>query len=90
MPCSYITVIDAAVETSKTQALNQYADNLMNSSLIRYHENGAVKKKALFEKGVSIRSTSYDVGGQLPGEYTIGEQSAENPWLAYLRQKNGV
>ncbi|RZJ91863.1 MAG: hypothetical protein EOO60_07490 [Hymenobacter sp.] len=74
----------------KVQAVSQYSHNLLDGPLIRYYENGAVEEKALFEKGVCIRSTSYDEAGQITEEYTISEQSPEQPWLTYLRQKSSV
>ncbi|MBO0358414.1 hypothetical protein J0X19_10700 [Hymenobacter sp. BT186] len=72
------------------QSVSYYVGNLLDGPLMRYHENGAVEEKALFEKGVCVRSTSYDEVGQVVEEYTIDEKSAEYPWLMHLRQKMGA
>ena len=80
----------ASYPDGKIQSVSQYVDNLLEGPLISYYENGAVEEKARFEKGVCIRSTSYDEHGQVTKEYTISEESPEYPWLAYLRQKSSV
>jgi antitoxin component YwqK of YwqJK toxin-antitoxin module len=74
----------------RIQSVSQYAGNLLDGPLISYYENGAVEEKAMFEKGVCIRSTSYDENGQVTEEYTISEDSPEYPWLTYLRQKDNA
>lgn len=74
----------------KVQSVSQYANNLLDGPLIRYYEDGTVEEKAMFEKGICVRSTSYDEAGQVLEDYIISEQSAEYPWLAYLRQKSGI
>lgn len=76
--------------TGIVQSVSQYLDNLLDGPLIRYHEGGAVEEKAMFEKGVCIRSTSYDGAGRVIEDYTISEQSPEFPWLTYLRQKSNA
>ncbi|HEX8325914.1 MAG TPA: hypothetical protein VF629_00120 [Hymenobacter sp.] len=74
----------------KIQSVSQYIGNLLDGPLINYYESGAVEEKAIFEKGVCVRSTSYDENGQVVEEYTISEESPEYPWLTYLRQKSHV
>ena len=74
----------------KVQSISHYANNLLDGPLTRYYEDGAVEEKAVFEKGVCVRSTSYDEADQVLEEYAISEQSPDYPWLAYLRQKSGV
>jgi antitoxin component YwqK of YwqJK toxin-antitoxin module len=74
----------------KIQSVSQYVGNLRDGPLISYYENGAVEERAMFEKGVCIRSTSYDEKGQVTEEHTISEESPEYPWLTYLRQKSSI
>ena len=74
----------------KIQSVSRYARNVLDGPLINYYENGAVEEKAMFEKGVCIRSTSYDKEGQVIEENTISEESPEYPWLTYLRQKSNA
>lgn len=71
----------------KIQSVSQYADNLLDGPLVRYYESGVVEERAMFEKGVCIRSTSYDEDGQVIEEFAISEESPEHSWLTYLRQK---
>ncbi|HEX8660149.1 MAG TPA: hypothetical protein VF690_21575 [Hymenobacter sp.] len=61
------------------QSVSQYAGNLLDGPRISYYENGAVEEKAMFEKGVCIRSASYDEAGQLIEEHAISEESPEYP-----------
>ena len=74
----------------KIQSVSQYVGNLLDGPQISYYENGAVEEKAMFEKGVCVRSTSYDEDGQVTEEHVISEESPEYPWLTYLRQKNNA
>jgi antitoxin component YwqK of YwqJK toxin-antitoxin module len=74
----------------KIQSVSQYVGNLLDGPLVSYYKNGAVEEKAMFEKGVCIRSTSYDENGQVTEEHIISEESPEYSWLTYLRHKSSV
>ncbi len=71
------------------QSVSHYADNVLEGELINYYENGAVEEKAIFEKGVCIQSVSYDEAGPIEN-FTISKESAEYPWLNYLRQQENA
>ena len=74
----------------KIQSVSQYVGNVLDGPLINYYKNGAIEEKAMFEKGVCIRSVSYDEAGRITEEHSISEDSPEYPWLTYLRQKGSV
>lgn len=72
------------------QSVSHYADNVLDGELINYYENGAVEERAIFEKGVCIQSVSYDEAGPVIERFTISKESAEYPWLNYLRQQKNA
>lgn len=72
------------------QSVSHYADNVLDGELINYYENGAVEERAIFEKGVCIQSDSYDEAGPVIENFTISKESAEYPWLNYLRQQENA
>ena len=76
--------------TGTIQSVSHYVNNLLDGPLIRNYESGAVEEEAFFEKGVCVRSISYDEVGPVIESFTISEKSPEYPCLTYLRQKDNV
>ena len=72
------------------QSVSHYVDNVLEGELINYYESGAIEEKALFEKGVCTQSVSYDETGPVIKNFTISKESAEYPWLTYLRQQDNA
>jgi antitoxin component YwqK of YwqJK toxin-antitoxin module len=74
----------------KVNSILNFNDGLLDGEVKHFYENGTLEEDAVFEKGVCIKSKTYNQDGDEVDCYLIDETSADFKWLEYLRKSKST